>query len=1560
MFVRTRLIGLLFASAFVVASCAKQPAPVDRVQSNLVDKSIFDGEWWYSSTAIDVDYDEAYVFNTANANAPFSGSMSTDYGLDYNRGGPDVLGDPSYSFPIARIRWVIDEDYLFAYRTYELVSGGDPDGTSPDFRGEPLAVFKIEDHVDIKQDYSATTGEQNNVTEENTSDELWYQRKYMRVDWSQNLLTQFAANDVQSNELFTSFKRESVPFFIQSGTHSDMPSSYQPQFVRVSEDPNYDRKSEWPKDQASTVHYMSFVTQEVWSPADSCLYQGGGVCSNVTATMRNAFLRVPPNHEYAAQTQNNDEFDRFGLFRSHQPTYAGGGNTVDSQHQHCNVDSDCGPQGACDNAARRAAACTAAGQAATCRTEQNICVGGLTPDQGATDFLSFYASRLNFFDDALSDKTCVEDWECDGRYNACKDGDDACLAAQSSNCDPAAKRCTTPLAQRKAHPITFRLSPHFPPYLVRQAFDAVAQWNEALMRGQRAAQSRVSFDEKLCDSNGGVCPVDLNKTGRVQCQRDNPTAFCYCGSPDDSGGSCRMDYDPFESPTAASARGIPTPYDCYVDAPPDLTHPENYSDYVNGTGYAYQFKGDECLLKLQVNSCDADPSKPCEELGDIRYHFLSHLQQGGATFGGIAQPLSDPENGELVTTSATIAAESIENVGTLASQFFPVLRGDVSEDQYFTGENLRGYFAAMGKVEHPVTTVPVETTGSDIADPSRPSREDDALANGPSRAGQVKLVSAPLQPPTSPGRDRINAAFAKVQKLQGAAGRAQIYSDRKTKFKGSPLDMQLGAALAAEFPSDQNGAVTQAAAQASAANQASGQQASAPASGTAQTSALGNIDSVQQTLENERQRRLSMGTRNMDIFDDQLYNSQYWRYYANAFAKQSPAEASLRMQQAEFRGIATHEMGHVLGLRHNFAGSLDRNNYPNGYFGIATKTPLPFSTDYDQPAMGGNQDGVLSGEESQRFTADTQAARETRLSKGAGTVMTASIMDYNGDLSDFAGLGRYDRAAVMYSYFDKVEAYTTGDPTLDPNLATGATQAGSLVGLERPDLYRRDLWTYYRGGDNCQSDDDCPHHAGRESTAYQPVSQRCVGNPRLAALAGGSCGSSGNCICSNFYDDFNAYSSGDAYRSRARDATYAPVTYQYCHDNRTTDISWCTPQDAGESFVEVVEHYRRSWRERYPQVYFRNFRAAGPQKGASYDTVVNAVKIYQHMIFRMSYEGPSYSNSLLPTGFQDQYTASAGTLDWLGEIIGAPDVGAYKFDSTDNVYRQVSSDPTVPSDLGVPVGQGYYLWSEYQTGQNGYSRLERAGTFLDKMLAIQAITKRDWGLTYQIDEFFYVNFFDFFQQEVIDMFGGMIARNARQYAPRVEDLNGQTSLQYVSVIRSSDSVGVDETYPAPALDGSDTETLRDIATIEALSEFPVFYDSSFEQRLLVFKLGSGDGYTIPDKRSDGTPTCKYGDDNCPQPDYIEYQSDRLHTTYVAVVVDPQQTNKIDEQQVAYQLLRRLTDRQTRIRDLAAKTDPSSDDQDNLARWQADLQRDESFLEYLIELARQLGVSSYFF
>ena len=128
---RMQECGYLLALGLFLAAlgCTQGGPTVDRVQPNLIDKEIFQGEWWVAQTAIDVDPD---------SNGPtWPGDMGTaDLGVDKNSGR--TLG---------RIRWVIDEKFLFAYRSFELVDGANDDGAAPDYRGQPLAAFEIQAHV---------------------------------------------------------------------------------------------------------------------------------------------------------------------------------------------------------------------------------------------------------------------------------------------------------------------------------------------------------------------------------------------------------------------------------------------------------------------------------------------------------------------------------------------------------------------------------------------------------------------------------------------------------------------------------------------------------------------------------------------------------------------------------------------------------------------------------------------------------------------------------------------------------------------------------------------------------------------------------------------------------------------------------------------------------------------------------------------------------------------------------------------------------------------------------------------------------------------------------------------------------------------------------------------------------------------------------------------------------------------------------------------------------------------------------------------------------------------
>lgn len=1607
----------------VADGCATAGPEISRVQTNLVDKSIFEGEWWYATTIIDVQGDEAATLDIA----PFSGDMSAvDLGVDNGQ-----------SLQMARIKWVVDEHHLYAYRSYEEIAGGNDNGRSPAFRGQPLAAFPITDHVDVRRDYNPTTGEVTNVTVENTADRQWYERQFVRVDWSTNEVTAFYADDLGYYRIFNILRPEAAPFFFQTGAHSDFPASYQPQFVRVSEDATYRFANEWQASDGDPVHYMSFVTQQIWSPGASC-FSFGGLCSSAQVTVRNSFLRVPPHHNYASETETHSEFDRFGLFRSYQRTYVRGGQPVENLHQHCEADTDCGSGGACNVAT-------------------HFCYGGLTSDYGETDFLTFYRPRHNFFSDGLMDAThqCIGDWECSGVF-------DSTPGTPGAYCDRAAHRCAQPMAARHVRPVAYTLAPHYPAYLARAAFQVFGDWNEAFMRGWRAARgltppngARVAAQSidpgQYCwvsndTRDGGPCSTAPGST--MTCPADmycdighgggmpgapapaGTTGHCFPNghfSPEvGTDGMCPYKYDPFAAPDASL--GTPgesgAAYDCHITGPADPAHPRAYADYAT-TGpdsvYGYQFVGSECMFVLKANSCDADPTKACQDLGDIRYQFFNYVSHGNVGFGGVSLPMMDPTNGELITSNANLAGESIESIGTTASHLFPVLRGEVTEDSWFGASELRGYFARAGRAELPPALAASGTDGYSVADPTRPGIPADIHS----------LVRA-----------SVDAAASRAASLHGAEGRSLIMSDRMRSLMGTAQESQLLGVIGQDMidVDDQTSPVPTALRQATPAALA-GQSGDALAADPATRAAITPFgDGLIGSINLERARANALSMRNLDPpFNPEspLYNSRYWQYWANQFSEAAIGggtlaerndEASIRMRQAYSRAVMYHEVGHSVGLRHNFGGTYDRNNYYDGYYNVAVELPLPDAQQYDDPAFGGDADGALNARELDKWQVDLRNVRNTRAQRGMGNVMSNSIMDYHGDLSDMEGLGRYDIATTIWNHFNQIEVYDR-DPTADP-ISHGTTTLGGIV---RADTTPRSLVQYYRGGDQCHADADCPFSADRFAPgADTPVTQRCMQNPRFSHVQRPCGGADRSCVCSAFDTDMQDYISAVAYipqsgtggpASCTGDADCGPhgfcnnpahaamgtcaavdrsVKYMFCPDDRVDDISWCSRFDAGESFQEAVDHWRRGFEERYPgSTYFRHYLSFGRGGGApgrgSRGSIIDAVKIYQHFIFRYFYE-PGYSTSTGPLGIDDQYLASIDIMNWLVEIASLPDVGSYAFeaDGEGGIYHQTAADPDMTgADFSLRPGNGYHMWSAYQTGLNGFFRRERAGVFYDKFFALYGLANRDWGLQRIQDERFFINFYDFWPIELSEVFGGYINDNPHVFAPRITtDASGPTvhPLNIWRTSRNQCGVSTHEPCRGPLtsvyadlghpVDHTSTEVLRDWATILSLAQFPVFYDTSFEQRLSIYKLGNGDGHTIPLTHPDGTLTCTYGAGGtsqacpalatdprspavltacdtdqdcdppaavalaaglssqyvcdrtvhvagnptrgaCTTPDSIQYTRDDTSQTYVAVTLHPLiDRPALRDEQLGFSLLREIFDSQVRIRALETACGPT--------------------------------------
>jgi hypothetical protein len=126
-----------------------------------------------------------------------------------------------------------------------------------------------------------------------------------------------------------------------------------------------------------------------------------------------------------------------------------------------------------------------------------------------------------------------------------------------------------------------------------------------------------------------------------------------------------------------------------------------------------------------------------------------------------------------------------------------------------------------------------------------------------------------------------------------------------------------------------------------------------------------------------------------EFIDDSVYGT------ALSLKGRSPEEVYQTLREEIFRGVMLHEIGHTLGMTHNFRASADALNYFDKFWEIE-----------------------------ERF--DSEEEREENLQP---EYRYTSIMDYGARFnSDFQGLGKYDQAAIKFAYTGLVEKFEDDVP----------------------------------------------------------------------------------------------------------------------------------------------------------------------------------------------------------------------------------------------------------------------------------------------------------------------------------------------------------------------------------------------------------------------------------------------------------------------------------------------------------------------------------------------------
>ncbi len=215
----TSLLTALVVSAAVVGGCAQDLDEINRVQPNYIKKSeVLGKEFYVRTTVVGTQFTSAYGFPGSMSSTGRGVYEIQEGALLFYRTYEFIQGSEAYAMkgdtdtPMLdkdgkTIKHAVLKDYQRVRCTKETGAalcgaGWCADGANPKmdgesdhhgacvteairyvYRGAPLFAYPISSHFDITFGYSAASGEKNNVKSENTSDRKWFKRDYMRVDW---------------------------------------------------------------------------------------------------------------------------------------------------------------------------------------------------------------------------------------------------------------------------------------------------------------------------------------------------------------------------------------------------------------------------------------------------------------------------------------------------------------------------------------------------------------------------------------------------------------------------------------------------------------------------------------------------------------------------------------------------------------------------------------------------------------------------------------------------------------------------------------------------------------------------------------------------------------------------------------------------------------------------------------------------------------------------------------------------------------------------------------------------------------------------------------------------------------------------------------------------------------------------------------------------------------------------------------------------------------------------------------------------------------------------------
>jgi hypothetical protein len=513
----------------------------------------------------------------------------------------------------------------------------------------------------------------------------------------------------------------------------------------------------------------------------------------------------------------------------------------------------------------------------------------------------------------------------------------------------------------------------------------------------------------------------------------------------------------------------------------------------------------------------------------------------------------------------------------------------------------------------------------------------------------------------------------------------------------------------------------------------------------------------------------------------------------------SREDAYQYLREAIYASVMDHEIGHTMGLRHNFQGTFDSINYFDEY--------------WNQRRENLNQNPVTY-DHLDEMASLTQNQLEGRMRE----YQYSSIMDYSGRFSsDTKGLGRYDEAAVIFAYGEAVEVFET-------------------VGNQ----FRTRYFEQYSGG--------ASRFENRGSPAY-PHLLDTTHYTRIPFMMGdGNMNEGLQRMRTRRLVPYEVVRSMRDPSHPQHTNRWAEVPYMFCSDEQVGTHASCHRWLEGADVWEQARFLMDSWQNYY---WFSNFRRhrwgwqASSVLNRSYSRYFAYLpNFYQHWLWGI-YIGREVDEQLQQIYMQN---AAIEGVNFLSNVLATPSYGSYELDPISNTYELISYNQLSSSDLYLPrgpLGRRPSSTYDWQAGYYYYWYQQEAGHFWDYLAALFALSESEatvLGVDTQADfQSFWIPYYLVFSDDLDRVYNGIFSEDHRAFAPRLIDgeLVHRPMVDLFGLYEEDDPFITDQPVVAPY----HTSSNQFYTMIYGMLGFVTTLDLSFADQNKIFRLGSGESVT---------------------------------------------------------------------------------------------------------------------